>query len=121
MEVIFMKIAVTYDNGEIFQHFGKTGQFKVYQIEEKKIASTEVVDTEGNGHGALADFLKGLGADTVICGGIGEGARTSLSKAGIQLYPGVTGAADPAVEALLDGSLVYSLDACCSHHGKDGH
>ncbi len=121
MEVILMKIAVTYDNGEIFQHFGKTKQFKVYQIEEKKIASTEVVDIEGNGQGALADFLKGLGADAVICGGIGEGARTSLGKAGIQLYPGVTGAADPAAEALLEGSLVYNPDACCSHHGKDGH
>jgi predicted Fe-Mo cluster-binding NifX family protein len=121
MEVVFMKIAVTYDNGEIFQHFGKTEHFKIYQMEEKKITSTEVVDTKGSGHGALAEFLKGLGADAVICGGIGEGARTSLSKAGIRLYPGVTGAADPAVEALLDGSLVYNLEVRCSHHGKDGH
>ncbi|WP_313152548.1 NifB/NifX family molybdenum-iron cluster-binding protein [Lacrimispora sp.] len=116
-----MKIAVTYDNGEIFQHFGKTEHFKIYQMEEKKITSTEVIDTKGSGHGALAEFLKGLGADAVICGGIGEGARTSLSKAGIRLYPGVTGAADPAVEALLDGSLVYDLEVRCSHHGKDGH
>lgn len=121
MEVVLMKIAVTYDNGEIFQHFGKTEQFKIYQIEEKNIASTEVVNTQGSGHGALAEFLKGLGADAVICGGIGEGARTSLSEAGIRLYPGVTGAADSAVEALLDGSLVYNLETCCSLHGKDSH
>ena len=89
-----MKIAVTYENGQIFQHFGHTQQFKLYTVENGKITSSEVVDTNGSGHGALAVFLKTHGVDTLICGGIGGGARTALAEAGIALYPGARGAAD---------------------------
>ena len=52
-----MKIAVTYENGEIFQHFGHTEAFKIYDIADGKVVSAEVVDTNGSGHGALAGFL----------------------------------------------------------------
>ena len=84
-----MKIAVTYDNGEVFQHFGHTEQFKVYEVEDGKIVASEVIDTNGSGHGALAGFLNQCGAQVLICGGIGGGARNALAEAGIQLYPGV--------------------------------
>lgn len=36
-----MRIAVTYENGEIFQHFGHTQEFKVYDVEDNKIISSE--------------------------------------------------------------------------------
>jgi len=117
-----MKIAVTYANGEIFQHFGHTEQFKLYTIEDGKIVSSEVVDTNGSGHGALAIFLIAHGADTLICGGIGGGAQTALARAGIHLYGGVSGSADDAVNAYLAGSLAYDPDARCSHHDHgEGH
>ena len=102
-----MKIAVTYDNGLIFQHFGHTEQFKVYNVDEGKILSSRVVNTLGAGHGALAGFLKGEGVEVLICGGIGGGARAALAEAGITLYGGVQGSADGAVEALLKGELGY--------------
>ena len=102
-----MKIAVTYENGQVFQHFGHTEQFKIYEAAEGKVVSARVVETGGSGHGALAGFLRGLGVDTLICGGIGGGARSALAEAGIQLYPGASGSADAQVEALLDGSLAY--------------
>ena len=111
-----MKIAVTYENGQVFQHFGHTAQFKVYTVEDGKVTDSRVVDTAGQGHGALAGFLNGAGADTLICGGIGGGARTALAQAGIRLYPGVTGSADAAVEALLAGRLNYDPDTVCDHH-----
>ena len=111
-----MKIAVTYENGGVFQHFGHSEQFKIYQAEEGTVVSSEVVGTDGNGHGARAGFLKGLGVKTLICGGIGGGARNALSEAGIELYPGVSGDADQAVEALLKGTLSYNPDTMCSHH-----
>ena len=114
------KIAVTYGNGEIFQHFGHTEQFKVYEIEEGKIASSEIVDTNGSGHGALAGFLQERGVDTLVCGGIGPGAQNALADAGIALYAGVTGDADEAVQALLAGTLQFSAAATCDHHGH-GH
>ena len=115
-----MKAAVTYENGEVFQHFGHTEQFKLYTIQDGTILSQEIVDTNGSGHGALAGFLKEHGVDTLICGGIRGGAREALEEAGIRLYGGVSGKADDAVQALLSGSLLYDPDVTCSHHGE-GH
>lgn len=111
-----MKIAVTYENGMVFQHFGRTEQFKVYTVSDGKIVKTEMVDTDGNGHGALAQILSGLEVDTLICGGIGAGARTALNEGGIRLYGGVSGSADEAVNSLLAGNLVYDADVQCDHH-----
>ncbi len=115
-----MRVAVTYENGEIFQHFGHTEQFKVYDIEDGKIVHEEIVDTNGQGHGALAGFLFGGHVDTLICGGIGGGAQVALSEAGIKLYGGVSGKADDAVKAFIEGKLDYDPDVKCSHHGE-GH
>ena len=112
-----MRIAVTYENQEIFQHFGHTEQFKVYDVEEGKVTASQVVDTDGQGHGALAGVLKALHVDVLICGGIGGGARTALDANGIQLYGGVSGNADQAVEAFLAGKLAYDPEAHCDHHG----
>ena len=66
-----MKIAVTYENEMVFQHFGHTEQFKIYEVEDNKVVASEIVDTNGSGHGALAGFLAGQGVDVLICGGIG--------------------------------------------------
>ena len=114
-----MKIAVTYQNGQIFQHFGHCEAFKFYTVENNAVVSSEVISAVGSGHGALAGFLKTHGADTLICGGIGGGARTALAEAGIRLYPGVTGSADDAVNALVAGSLVYDPDTMCAHRGAE--
>ena len=116
---MMMKIAVTYENGNIFQHFGHTSQFKVYVVEDGKILSSEIIDTNGQGHGALAGFLFGGGVDALICGGIGGGARAALAKAGITLYPGASGYADAQVEAFLKGQLSYDPDTMCSHHSHE--
>ncbi len=117
-----MKIAVTYENGQIFQHFGKTEQFKLYDVSDGRIVSEQVVGTYGAGHGALAGFLKNAGADVLICGGIGGGAQTAMREAGITLYGGNTGSADDAVKAFLAGSLVQNGSPTCDHHGHgEGH
>ena len=119
-----MKIAVTYENGEIFGHFGHTNQFKVYETDNGKINSSKVVDTNGSGHGAHAGMLSALDIDVLICGGIGGGAQMALSNAGIKLFGGVQGDADKAVEAYLNDTLSYDPDAKCAHHAHkhtDGH
>ncbi len=116
-----MKIAVTYKDGNVFQHFGHTEQFKVYDIENGKIQMTSVVDTNGNGHGALAGILKEGGINTLICGGIGNGAKRALAEAGIELYGGVSGDADQAVADLLSDSLKYNPNVVCNHHGEHHH
>ena len=112
-----MRIAVTYENGNIFQHFGHTEQFKLYDVEDGKIVNSQIVDTNGSGHGALAGFLKAADVDALICGGIGMGAQMALAEAGIKLYGGVQGNADEAAKALAEGDLNYDPDAKCDHHG----
>lgn len=118
-----MRIAVTYENGMIFQHFGHTEKFKLYDVEDGKIVNTQIVDTNGQGHGALSVFLTNSKADMLICGGIGGGAQTALSEAGIKLFGGVSGSADEAVKAYLNGSLNFNPDIHCEHHEHhgDGH
>jgi len=115
-----MKIAVTYENGNVFQHFGHTERFKVYEVENGEIKLATIVNTNGSGHGALAGLLQQGGIDTLICGGIGGGAKRALAAAGIQLYGGVSGSADDAVKALIAGSLIYDSESECDHHGH-GH
>lgn len=115
-----MKIAVTYDNGNVFQHFGKTEFFKVYEVEDNKVVSSEVIGSNGSGHGALAGLLAGQSVDVLICGGIGGGAQSALAEAGVELCAGAQGNVDQVVEAYLKGELV-STGANCDHHHEEGH
>ncbi len=103
-----MKIAVTYENGEVFQHFGHTEQFKLYETADGRVVSEKLIDAGGSGHEALADYLRGLSVDVLICGGIGGGAQMALREAGITLYGGNTGGADEAVKAFLAQTLVQN-------------
>ena len=115
-EANIMRIAVTYANEEIFQHFGHTEQFKVYDVENGSVISSQIVDTNGSGHGALAGVLTAMNADVLICGGIGGGAQMALAAAGIKLHGGVSGNADAAVSAFLKGELDYNPNVQCNHH-----
>lgn len=121
--MISMKLAITYDNGQIFQHFGKTEAFKVYTIENGQITESHVLESNGAGHGALATLLQNESVDTLICGGIGAGAQNALAQAGIRLYGGVQGNADDAAQALIEDRLAYDPAVHCDHHGQhdSGH
>lgn len=115
-----MKIAVTYENGRVFQHFGRTEQFKIYTVENGAVIASETAGSNGTGHGALAGLLKEWDVDVLICGGIGGGAQTALKQAGVTFYGGVSGSADEAVEALLKGALAYDPAVHCDHHHHHG-
>ena len=117
-----MRVAVTYDNGNVFGHFGKTEQFKIYDIEDGKVVNTQILDTNGEGCGALAGLLNVAGVDALICGGIGGGAVNAVQQAGLKLYAGASGNTDAAVEALIAGTLDASGEANCDHHEhEEGH
>ena len=116
-----MKIAVTYDNGNIFQHFGRTEYFKVYEIEDNKIIDSRVIGSDGVGHGALAGLLADQDIKVLICGGLGGGALNALRNAGIEVCAGAAGDADTAVEMYLRGELVDSGANCDHHHHGNGH
>ena len=114
-----MKIAVTYENGNVFQHFGHSEEFKVYDVEDGKILGSRVIGSNGSGHGALAGLLDGEGIDVLICGGIGGGAQRALEEYGIELCAGASGNTDEAVEAYLRGELINTGANCDHHHGAD--
>ena len=125
-----MKIAIPYENGMVFGHFGHTEAFKLYETSDGKITKMEILSTDGQGHGALAGFLKGNGVDLLICGGIGGGAKTALANAGIRVLAGVSGAADAAAEAVRqymrdfraagydERTITWSDGVTCSGHGQ---
>ena len=114
-----MKIAIPYENGQVFQHFGHSAQFKLYTAEEGRITGAEVVSTDGQGHGALVGFLVRSGVNVLLCGGIGGGAQMALAQAGIRLCGGITGNADSAAAAYLAGTLVFDPNARCTHHDHE--
>ena len=117
-----MKVAITHDNGQVYQHFGYTKEFKVYSIEDNKIISEEIISSNGSGHGALADFLAGQDIAVLICGGIGGGAKTALDKAGITLYCGVEGDVDVQIADYLGERLNHDPNTLCNHHNhEEGH
>ena len=113
-----MRIAVSYQDGMVFQHFGHTEQFKIYDVDESGVVSSKVIGTEGSGHEALAEYLKAQGVDALICGGIGDGAQNALTEQGIALCAGAAGDADKAVEAFLRGELV-NTGVNCDHHSEE--
>ena len=114
-----MRVAVTYDNGNVFGHFGKTEQFKVYDIEDGKVVNSQILGTNGEGCGALAGILNIADVDALICGGIGGGAVNAIEEAGIKLYAGASGSTDAAVEALIAGTLEAIGEANCDHHDHE--
>ena len=114
-----MRLAVPFDHGQIYGHFGRTAQFKLYDVTDGRIVSSAIVDTMGSGHGALAGFLKAYAVDALICGGIGPGAVNFLAQAGIEVYAGVSGSADEAAAALAAGTLEQVAEANCDHHGHE--
>lgn len=122
-------VAIPFENGEIFQHFGKASAFKLYTLEGLSITNSEVVKVEGSGHDEIGLWLVWHAVTTVICGTIGPGAMGVLVGAGIKVFPGLSGATDTAITALIDGSLVAQLQSTCSHschschgcHGCHGH
>jgi len=116
-----MKIAVTYEDGMVYGHFGHTAAFKIYEVREGKVVAAQVVETNGSGHGALAGLLAEQGVQMLICGGIGGGARFALGEAGIVICGGVSGDADEAVELFLTGGLNFDPNATCSHHHGEDH
>lgn len=111
------RIAVTYDNGKVFQHFGRTEAFKVYEVEDEKVVSSEVIRSNGVGHGALAGLLADHTIDTLICGGIGGGAMAALAEVGIEVCAGAEGDTDEVIETYLRGDL-ESAGVTCDHHGE---
>lgn len=119
-----MRIAVTYENEFVFQHFGKTQQFKIYDVQDNQIVDTFILDSNGAGHGALADVLSRNCVDVLICGGIGGGAVHALESANIKLCAGCSGPCDEVVKRFINEEIHLNSESNCNHHHhehEEGH
>lgn len=112
-----LKIAVTTDEkGNVFEHFGHCNKFTIYEVEDSKLKNKEELTEIGSGHVEVANKMKELGVQVVICGGIGSSAMEMLMDYGILVVPGMQGDIDVAVASYLDGTSMTSTEANCSHH-----
>ncbi len=117
-----MKLAITYENGNVFGHFGRTEHFALFEISNGKVEKLGILDSNGTGHGALAGLLKANGVDALICGGIGGGAKSALAEENIEIYPGAMGNTDELAKDFAEGKLAFDADAECHHHEhSEGH
>ena len=111
-----MRIAIPYYMDKVFQHFGHAPRFKIYEVENHQVLMEMVVDVEEKGHDSVSALLRSMDVRAVICGNIGEGAMNALREAGIVFYGGVTGDADAAITALIEGGLKYDPNIRCEEH-----
>ena len=116
-----MIVATTYQDGQIFQHFGRCEEFKLYDIQDGKVVSSAVIGSNGYTHGGLVSVLITNRVEVLICGGIGGGARNLIEGQGIKLLPGAQGDSDACVAAFIAGSLEYDPDTECHHHDGGDH
>lgn len=96
-----LRLAVTYEDGQVGQHFGRTERFKFYDLMDGDVRRTQIVDTNGISHVSLVGFLRAADVEVLLCGSIGEGARNALEAAGIELVPDLEGSEEAAVKARL--------------------
>ena len=117
-----MKIAVSCENNQVFQHFGHTPEFAVFEAQDEKIMSEEKLSCEGSGHGALATLLANAGVEVLICGEIGGGAMNALARENIFVVGGAEGDVRQAAEDFANGRLKVRANFHCNHHDhEDGH
>ncbi len=114
-----MKIAITHENGDVFQHFGQTKEFKVYEIEDGSTSDGKILSSGTYSHGGLADLLKQNNVNVLICGGIGEGAKNMLEQCGIKVFPGISGNADTVIAQMAKGQLTQIQKSTCGEHDHD--
>jgi predicted Fe-Mo cluster-binding NifX family protein len=86
-----MKVAITYENGKVFEHFGQTENFIFYEVKDNKVVSEEIKNTNGLSHAELIGFLKDNKTDVLICGNLGGHAINLLKDNNIDIYAGNSG------------------------------
>lgn len=121
-EIEQMIVAVSFEEGEIFQHFGHTEFFKLFTIEKGIIKDSRIVSADGAGHSEIVDFLVKNKVDVLVCGGIGAKAVSFLSEAGIEVFAGNVGKVDDAITKFIKGELNKTDVSNCEEkaHG-DSH
>lgn len=115
-----MRLALPYENGQINQHFGRSREFAIVDVEGCAIKTRKNVSAANlqHNHEGLAGLMRTEGVDVVITGGIGAHALSSLEDAGLKVITGVGGGIDEVVNSYMRGELVSRRTSCQHHHGE---
>ncbi len=113
-----MKIAISTDNGNVSEHFGRCPQFTIVEIKDNKIIKKEIIDNPGHKTGFLPKFFKEKGVDYVIAGGAGFRAQQFFNEFGIKLITGVQGKVDDIINSFIEGKLKEGESFCKPGKGK---
>lgn len=119
-----MKIAVPVEGGNVCAHFGHAPQFLLVTTHQGSVVDKELLYNPEHEPGRLPRWLGEMGIRAIITGGMGERAVSLFNSQGIQVFMGVTGPADMAVESFLKGKLTVGASLCShgeGHHGECGH
>ena len=116
--MVFLKVAISTDNGFVSAHFGRCPLFTIIQTEGNKIIGKEVIDNPGHHPGFLPKFLKEKGVRAIIAGGMGQRAQMLFDESGIKTIMGITGAVDEVIEELISGTLKGGESLCSPGAGR---
>ena len=115
-----MKIAVACEGKFVSEHFGHCEGFTVYEVDENKILKKDFIQNPGHRPGFLPNFLKELGVNVIISGGMGETAQQLFAQNNIDVIVGAKGSCDDVVQQYLKGEL-KSTGSICREHQHEGH
>lgn len=125
-----MKIAIASNDGNglsssISGHFGHCPFFTILTIENMQIIKSEIIEnpfSQGHQPFEIPGFLKSLGINAILTGGMGGRAIDFFQQNGIEPVTGCMGTIQEAVSDYLSGT--HSKAAPCQesikhHHGGD--
>lgn len=115
-----MKIAVASEGNRITEHFGHCENFNIFEVEDNRIIRKESIPNPGHKPGFLPNYLKDLGIDVIVSGGMGGGAIEIFNERGVEVITGAVGDAEEAARQYINGNLA-STDSICNdhiHHGE---
>ncbi|SKA85289.1 Predicted Fe-Mo cluster-binding protein, NifX family [Caloramator quimbayensis] len=115
-----MKIAIACEGNYVSGHFGHCEGFTIYELDKDKILGKSFVENPGHRPGFLPVFLKGLGTNVIIAGGMGETAQQLFNENDIEVIVCAQGLCDDVIEKYIKGEL-KSSGSICREHEHQGH
>lgn len=113
-----MLIAIATDQEYVSPHFGRCQGYTLVCIEGGKVIKRELVANPGHAPGAIPEFLYKMGAEKVVCGGIGARATELFRQYGIEVLAGIDCLVDMAIEKMASGVLSGTESLCRPGGGR---
>lgn len=107
-------------NGEMSMHFGHCSHFVLVDVDDTdQLTITKVQANpyaEQHQPGQIPEYIKSLGADVVLSGGMGGRAIEWFQQLGIEVATGHRPSIEAAVKAYLAGELNGASGCTHDHH-----